>query len=308
MQCAVKLENLIKISLDELRMQMLGVQVLFGFQFQGLFQAGFRDVSEVGRRVDALGLILLVMVLGCLVAVPCQHRIVDRGMATVRLQRTATRFAEFALMPFALGIGCALFVAVGRSFGDALGAVAAAAATLVALAAWYGLGLVLRWSTGGAYMETDMKSSATPLHTRIDQMLTEARVILPGAQALLGFQLIVMMTPAFDELTRATQIMHLLALACVLSAVLLLIAPAAVHRIAFGGHDDPQAYAVGARLLTWTLLPLALGIGCDFYVAMTRLLEDEVLPKVYAAVIFVALMTLWYLVPLMLKRTPRAHQ
>ena len=28
-----------------------------------------------------------------------------------------------------------------------------------------------------------------PLHARIEQMLTEARVILPGAQALLGFQL-----------------------------------------------------------------------------------------------------------------------
>ena len=36
-----------------------------------------------------------------------------------------------------------------------------------------------------------MKTTATPLHTRIDQMLTEARVILPGAQAILGFQLIV---------------------------------------------------------------------------------------------------------------------
>jgi hypothetical protein len=36
-------------------MQMLGVQVLFGFQFQGLFQQGFHDVSAMGRQVDALG-------------------------------------------------------------------------------------------------------------------------------------------------------------------------------------------------------------------------------------------------------------
>jgi len=51
----LNLENLIKVSLDELRMQMLGVQVLFGFQFQGLFQQGFHDVSAMGRQVDALG-------------------------------------------------------------------------------------------------------------------------------------------------------------------------------------------------------------------------------------------------------------
>jgi hypothetical protein len=62
----LKLESLIKVALDELRMQMLGVQVLFGFQFQGIFQEGFDDVSALGRRIDALGLALMVVVLGCL--------------------------------------------------------------------------------------------------------------------------------------------------------------------------------------------------------------------------------------------------
>ena len=33
------------------------------------------------------------------------------------------------------------------------------------------------------------EASSTPLHAKIEQMLTEARVILPGAQALFGFQL-----------------------------------------------------------------------------------------------------------------------
>ena len=39
------LDALLKISLDELRMQMLGAQVAFGFQFQSLFQDRF-DVSD----------------------------------------------------------------------------------------------------------------------------------------------------------------------------------------------------------------------------------------------------------------------
>ena len=37
----VKFEKLVKVALDELRMEMLGVQVLFGFQMQGVFQDGF---------------------------------------------------------------------------------------------------------------------------------------------------------------------------------------------------------------------------------------------------------------------------
>jgi len=39
----------------------------------------------------------------------------------------------------------------------------------------------------------------TPLHVRIEQMLTEARVILPGAQAIFGFQLSVVLTQAFEK-------------------------------------------------------------------------------------------------------------
>jgi fumarate reductase subunit D len=79
-------------------MQMLGVQVLFGFWFQGIFQEGFDDVSALGRRIAALALALMVVVLGCLIAVPCQHRIVEHGMSTVRVQRVATRFADLALL------------------------------------------------------------------------------------------------------------------------------------------------------------------------------------------------------------------
>ena len=39
-----------------------------------------------------------------------------------------------------------------------------------------------------------------PLHARIEQMLTETRVILPGAQALLGFQLVIVLSGTFEKL------------------------------------------------------------------------------------------------------------
>ena len=48
----------------------------------------------------------------------------------------------------------------------------------------------------------------TPLHVKIEQMLTEARVILPGAQALLGFQLAVVLTQAFDRLPPSSKTLH----------------------------------------------------------------------------------------------------
>jgi hypothetical protein len=42
--------------------------------------------------------------------------------------------------------------------------------------------------------------AATPLDIKIEQMLTEARVILPGAQALFGFQLAIVFTRSFADL------------------------------------------------------------------------------------------------------------
>ena len=43
--------------------------------------------------------------------------------------------------------------------------------------------------------QTEERSS-TPLHAKIEQMLTEARVVLPGAQALFGFQLAIVLSKA----------------------------------------------------------------------------------------------------------------
>jgi hypothetical protein len=56
MERRMKLDDALKVSLDELRMQMLGAQVLLGFEFQGLFQDGFAKVSLICRSVDAVGL------------------------------------------------------------------------------------------------------------------------------------------------------------------------------------------------------------------------------------------------------------
>ena len=70
------------VALDELRMQMFGVQALFGFQLQGTFQERFSGISPLAHWADFCALSLLVLTLGLLIAVPSRHRLVERG--TVR--------------------------------------------------------------------------------------------------------------------------------------------------------------------------------------------------------------------------------
>lgn len=195
----MKLDSILKTSLDELRMQMLGSQVLFGFQFQGLFQDNFDSLPSAGRNADAAGLALMIVALALIVAVPCQHRIVEHGESTARILRISSSFANYALAPIAAAIACDVYVATVHVLGNRRSGALAFVAFALASAGWYLAGMAIRHigknHPGGSFMQ----ESPTPLHAKIEQSLTEARVILPGAQALLGFQLIVMMTRAFDH-------------------------------------------------------------------------------------------------------------
>src|SRR6266702_8458456 len=205
----MKRQQALKIALNGLLMQMLGVQVLFGFQFQGLFQDNFTALPPAGRSVDAAGLGLMIMALGLMIAVPCQHRIVDGGETTPRIYASAAWYSQLALLPLAGGIGCDVFVATTAPFGPVLGAVFAIATFALALLGWYVLAFDLRRRWSAHAKGVPMQQAQTPLHTKIEQMLTEARVVLPGAQTLLGFQLIVMMTKRFEQLPLDAQVLHL---------------------------------------------------------------------------------------------------
>ena len=147
-----------------------------------------------------------------------------------------------------------------------------------------------------------MQATRTPLHAKIEQMLTEARVVLPGAQALLGFQLIVMMTKAFDQLPLGLRHVHLVALASLTLTVILLIAPAAIHRVGFGGQDDPRFHRIGSRLLSVALAPLALAIACDLFIAFFKLFPSGATGLTAAASGLVLLLALWYGFPLVLRQ------
>lgn len=90
-----------------------------------------------------------------------------------------------------------------------------------------------------------------------------------------GFQFTVTLTRAFEDLTGGTKLTHVVALLCVAVAVVLLMTPAALHRLAFGGEDAPEFVKVGSALVIAAPVPLALGIAIDTYVASRRALDSE---------------------------------
>lgn len=301
----MKLGDALKTSLNELRMQMLGANVLFGFQFKGLFEDAFDELSAGARAVYAASLLLMVVVLALLIAPPSQHRIVEQGEATERIQRTATAFAKLALLPLAAAIGCVVYVGAVRAFGGTLGTAAAALSLGLALLLWFGLGWGLRRHLDDPDGKDPMEKHPTPIPEKIDHMLTESRVVLPGVQALLGFQLIVLLSKSFDKLPSEVRLVHLGALLAMALSMTLLIAPAAVHRLTFDGRDEPRMHTIGSWLVTLALIPLAAGLAADLFVAMSRLFDGSIAAPIVAVSAFTLLIGLWYLVPVLLKPSVR---
>jgi hypothetical protein len=300
----MKLQEALKTSLQELRMQMLGAQVLFGFQLQGLFQDNFEALAPSARTFDAMGLVFIVTVIALVIAVPCQHRLVERGESSLRIYRISMHYAVVALVPLAGAIGCDVYAATRQPYGPRISAIAGACALMSALLAWFGLGWVVRRG-GKALPEENMERTKIALHAKIDQMLTEARVVLPGAQALLGFQLIVMMTQSFGTLPAPIRWAHLAALMALALTIALLIAPAAIHRLGFKGRDDPRMHSISSMLITIAMLPLAAAISCDVWVALTRLIGESTAALLGAITVLASLLILWFAVPLALRRGER---
>jgi hypothetical protein len=144
-----------------------------------------------------------------------------------------------------------------------------------------------------------------------------APVIIPGGQALLGFQLIATLTKAFSELRVMFKYVHCAELCAVALSVVLLMTPAAVHRIVFDGEDHPAFFRIGSSLVIAGAIPLAVGIAADVAVVFFKATESTDVAVAAGAGALALLLVFWlaglasqlryssFLNPL--ARTPQVH-
>jgi uncharacterized membrane protein len=137
-----------------------------------------------------------------------------------------------------------------------------------------------------------------PLSEAVTHLLEECRMVLPGIQALFGFQLIVVFNSTFREsLSSTEQCFHLAAIGLVAMAVALVMAPAALHR-----QTTPQAatqdfITVASRLLLLSMFPLMLGISLDFYLIARLILNNTLISLLLSTLLLILFSTLWFLFP-----------
>src|SRR4030095_6081294 len=105
-----------------------------------------------------------------------------------------------------------------------------------------------------------------PLSTAAQYLLEECRMVLPGIQALFGFQLVVVFSPGFEQKLNGTeQLLHFFAMVLVALAVAIIMTPAALHRGTGSKLVTETFIGTSARLLLSSMLPLAVAISIEFY-------------------------------------------
>jgi hypothetical protein len=299
------LSDKIKTALDESRMLILGTQILLGFQYRAFFEPGFEALSPVSRGLELAGLAILLVAVALIMWPSAYHRIVGKGNDTNDVHEFTTAVMDVALLPVAIALAIVFYVLSAKVWGELGGILMAAAIGGIAFLLWFGYGLIDRIRQGkrrpsgrdhqdSKETQEGVEMKKTPIHIKIEQVLTEARVVLPGAQALLGFQFATVLLESFDKLPPSSKNVHMISLALMGVSVILLMTPAAYHRIVERGEDTEHFHDVASRLVLASMITLPIGICGDFYVVMRKVTETMSVSAASSLIVLAVFYGLWF--------------
>ncbi|MFP5390711.1 MAG: DUF6328 family protein [Gammaproteobacteria bacterium] len=144
------------------------------------------------------------------------------------------------------------------------------------------------------------------LKEEMSNVIEEARMILPGIQALFGFQTIAVFNNRFEDLSDAVKLVYLGGLALLTVSMALLMTPAAYNRIAERGQASRRMVNLSSRLITAGLVPLMLAFAVDIFVVAQMALDNLVVAIAAGVATVVVLAGLWFAFPL-LRRSAVPH-
>ncbi len=300
----MQLEDKIQNALDESRMLILGAEILVGFEFTAVFQEGFKHLSIASQQLNLSALVLMLITLALLVSPAAFHQLTEKGQDSVALHQFTTHVMEVALLPFALALGANVYLPAIAINGTITGAIFGVTITFLALVFWYGPVLLRRKCKDirqtvkvNPSDEGRALTGHTALHNKIRQVLTEARVIIPGNQALLGFQFAIILQAGFRELAPWLKWVHLASLSLIALSTVLLLTPAAYHRVVEQGEETEHFYRVAHIMVISSLPPLAVGICGDFVLVVYKLTETRSAALVAAGLMLSIFGVLWFAYP-----------
>ena len=130
--------------LNELRVALPGVQVLFAFLLVLPFQQGFAEISDADRGVYITALIASALAAALLIAPSMYHRLNFRRQVKEQMIFDSNKLLVIGMVLTAVGVACSIFLVVDVVYGEGPAIVATAATAVVYALFWLALPLVRR--------------------------------------------------------------------------------------------------------------------------------------------------------------------
>ena len=132
----------------------------------------------------------------------------------------------------------------------------------------------------------------------LQHTLEEARMVMPGVQALFGFQLIAVFSDGFERrLGEAEQSLHLAAIVLVTIAIAMVMTPAAYHRQVEPRRATDAFVVLASRLVSLAMLPLAAGLAIDVHLIARVITGMPALAATLGIAVFGLFVALWFVFP-----------
>jgi len=143
------------------------------------------------------------------------------------------------------------------------------------------------------------------LQDEFDHIEQQARMLLPGMQAIFGFQLIACFNAAFKDLSAIHQDMHLAALILMMLSIFTVMTPAAYHRLAESGQVSQRLVTLSTRLLMSALVPMMLSISIEIYIVTFMITKSGLISTVLSIGTFFGAVSEWFIFPLQVRNSRR---
>lgn len=142
------------------------------------------------------------------------------------------------------------------------------------------------------------ESNEEQTRRRLDELLSELRVALPGVTVLFAFLLTLPFTSPFAELTNAQDAAYYTGLLAAAIAAVLFIAPSAIHRIEHGDEGERESLIrISTRCAIAGSVFLILSMLASIYLAVGIVYEDSI-AALSAAVVGGLAAWLWFALPI----------
>jgi hypothetical protein len=288
-------------ALNESRILVLGVQVLLSFQYSSALETAFEQLPHSSQYLELIALALLMIAFGLFVAPAPGHLLAWSDDDGSNLQRFVTIVVEIGLMPFAGALAIDIYIAAARIGGSATAVILAAATFACAMFFWYGLEAIHRQTRDHQIRSRERSKSMAKekrqrpaIEEKIQHALTDARVVLPGAQALLGFQLVGVLLGGFEGLPASSQYIHVISLTLVTLSTILLMMPAAYHRLVEQGEPSEHFYRLAKTAVLCSMIPLGAGICGDFFIVIRKVGGSLILANSTTVLLIATFSVLWF--------------